>query len=314
MILKRREIPKRLLGYEAAIHRLEVDSVYYKRIERKLWNSKAGYGGEQIFDEEVSNFQYPYANFFLHDLTLKAESLFQIDSLFTTPSFFVVFDIKNLAGEIAIKETHLERINNNEKMAMENPFDQLRSTCDQLMLWLKREGVDIPIYSSLVFPFPKLVQQEKGAGGRILLPRGIKPYLRRIPYKPVLDDNKFEYILTKLLNSSIHFNPYPIFKREGIPLEHVLPGVLCIRCNKLGMKKVNKGWLCTYCNTFSKNAHKRAFKEYAMLVSNQITLDECKWFFGVEDYQQARRMLKSMNFREFEVGRRKKYILEFDDF
>lgn len=313
MILKRREIPKRLLGYEAAIHRLEVDSVYYKRIERKLWNSKAGYGGEQIFDEEVSNFQYPYPNFFLHDLTLKAESLFQIDSLFATPSFFVVFDIKNLAGEIAIKETHLERINNNEKMAMENPFDQLRSTCDQLMLWLKREGVDIPIYSSLVFPFPKLVEQEKGAGGRILLPRGIKPYLRRIPYKPVLDDNKFEYILTKLLNSTVSFNPYPIFKRERIPLDIVLTGILCTRCHALGMKKVNKGWLCTSCELLNPDAHIRAFQEYAMLISNQITLEECKWFFRVNDYHQIRRILKSMNFREIGAGRHRKYLIEFDE-
>lgn len=309
-MIKNRNIPVQLKGFEAAISRLDLNSMHYSKIQKKIHNIKAGYAGETIFDNAIERFTYDFPFYIFHDLMLEAEVRFQLDSLFVTQFFAVIFDVKNLAGELNFRESHLIKREGDSLTPMENPFDQLIFNHDQLKIWLNKRSLSLPIYTALVLPYPKIINHEKGPRGKILLPKGITPYLRRIKREHQwLDENRFHYLGFELLNCNHSYNPFPILKKEYIPLSELKTGIVCTRCKNLGMERVKRGWRCQKCGYFDMHAHVEAIKEYAMLVGNRITHSELAWFIDFNDQRVINRILNTSTLHKIGQGRYRKYII-----
>ena len=65
-------------------------------LETKYASRKAGFGGEQQLDMVFDNYSFPMQYRVLHDVSLISSTPFQIDTLFVTPSYAVIFEVKNI--------------------------------------------------------------------------------------------------------------------------------------------------------------------------------------------------------------------------
>ncbi len=69
----------------------------------------------------------------LHDVSLTSSTPFQIDTLFVTPTYAVVFEVKNISGELKIVNNPPQLIrvlNNGEVKGFNSPITQVENTSD----------------------------------------------------------------------------------------------------------------------------------------------------------------------------------------
>ena len=71
----------------------------------------------------------------LHDLSLRSSTHFQIDTLLITASYAVVFEVKNIAGELKVVNNPPQlicKLDNGEVKGFNSPITQLQSNCEFL--------------------------------------------------------------------------------------------------------------------------------------------------------------------------------------
>jgi len=116
LLYKERYAPLMLVGLQALIQRLPSSHGKFIDIQEEIRKRAAGFSGEGNFDRHIREFRpsYPYA--LLHDVCLKQSGVyFQMDSLLITPSFIIIFEIKNLAGKIIVKSNPTQFIHENSE-------------------------------------------------------------------------------------------------------------------------------------------------------------------------------------------------------
>ena len=91
-----------LEGLYAAIRRLPLGHGTLPVLETAYASRKAGFGGEQQLDKVFENYSFPMKYRVLHDVSLTSSAHFQIDTLFVTPTYAVIFEVKNISGELKI--------------------------------------------------------------------------------------------------------------------------------------------------------------------------------------------------------------------
>lgn len=107
-----------------------------------------------------------------------------------------------------------------------------------------------------------------------------------------------------------------VLKRFSISPDELLDGVACPVCARLAMRRVHGRWYCERCGAYSRNAHLRAFQDYALLVSREITNQEARRFLRMDSGDAATRLLKSLKMESTgsTKGRRYKLDFRFSDF
>lgn len=313
MALKEKSTPLTLFGLEVLEKRLEITDENYSFIRRKRLSSQAGIGGEEILHRAFRQNKFNHEYEIVHDLHLDANSKFQIDTVYFTPSYLIVLEMKNIAGKVRFEMNPRQMIRtllNGQIDAFDCPGIQLEKNVMLLKEWLFDRGFDLPVYGAVVFARSSTIFENEPPF-KVLFPSELPVYLRKIhqPGKE-MDSGTFQMLARELVESHIVFNPFPVCKTYKIESKQILTGVECKQCLELGMKKVKKGWICSQCGFIDRHAHREAIIEWFMLFGGELTNRECRRFLGIDNMQTATRILNDMNLKK--VGRFKSQTYSLD--
>ncbi|MEK5036448.1 NERD domain-containing protein [Sporosarcina sp. FSL K6-3457] len=302
MIYKKRRQPSEIIGLTALLSRLKPNSLLSKEISSDLAAMRAGLGGEERLDEVLSRHAFPNEHVFLHDLSLKSTGTFQIDTLYLTPSYAVIFEVKNMAGTLTFNENPPQLIRileNGQKRAFGSPAAQIERNQDLFSDWLHARGLALPIYPVIVFAYPKQIIEKPPSNIPVLFPNSVPGFLRRLPKShTILNSNELSALTKELMDSHAGYIPKPLYEKYNIPIDELKTGVTCKNCGHIGMKRALRTWHCKKCSTNDGFAHEQAITEWFLLVGRKMTNRECRRFLHIDKLQTATRIL-NMNVFDF---------------
>ncbi|MBY6037019.1 NERD domain-containing protein [Fictibacillus nanhaiensis] len=289
-----------------------------KEIEDHLAKHKAGFRGEQSLD-----YFYRYLPqdeiILLHNMRiLHDEYYFQIDTLILTPHFFIVLEIKNISGHIYFDHLFSQMIRTSEgnKESFDDPIQQVHRQAYHLSETLKLHKIPfIPIESLVVITNPKSLVESatshKDAIAKVIKSADLKTKFELFKEKhkeQILtkkDLRKVNKILVKL-HTPYHPNVCNLYQ---IKQTELLKGVFCPECENSFLLRRKRSWLCTDCNHTYPKAHVSALKDYALLVSTEITNRECKEFLNLSSSSEAYHLLSGLQLPYSGYRKSRKYHL-----
>lgn len=313
IISKTRSKPLLLDGLHTAIHRLQPGHAMLPILKGKYSAVKAGFGGEQQVDRIFQNYTFPVEHRIVHDLSLTSSTHFQIDTLFITPSYAVIFEIKNIAGMLKVTENPpqlVRTLDNGEVKGFNSPIAQLQNNRELLQDWFHSRNISLPIYGAVVLAYPTQRIELFNTSTPFLFPNTIPTFIRNLPIDSLVLDNKSLTLLTEeLINNHSEFIPKPICTTYSIQQNEIMTGVACPFCDLFGMKKYMKGWRCTACHRTSTNAHEQTIRDWFLLFGGKMTNKDCREFLQIERQQTAYRILQSMNLSIEGANRNRTYSM-----
>ena len=297
----------------ALIQRLSLSNSKRQDLENEYMRIKAGDLGEKVVMDSLEQLKLPYKFYTFHNLHLLIESRIQIDVFLLTPYFMLILEIKNIKGAIELRKNPsqlVRTLQDGEVNAFNSPEPQLQEYVHQFMRFFEEQGIHIPIYGAIVFPFSSSFIKQTSNTSTILLRNELKPFLRRIPTnKEYLSNKELEYWKSFFIRKHKEFNPYPLMERYNIPRANILNGVFCRECGKIGMQRIAYYWFCPHCHFKSSSGHETAIYEYLKIINSYITNAECRDFLGLNDINKSYRILKSMSLKKVGSYKNAKYTL-----
>lgn len=298
-----------LEGLSAAIKRFPRE---HPLLEAKYAAVKAGFGGEQQLDKVFENYSFSMNYRVLHDLSLTSSTFFQIDTLFVTPFYAIVFEVKNIAGELQVVDNPpqlIRKLETGEVKGFKSPITQVQSNCELLKDWFHARNLSLPIYGAVVLAYAKQRIDLFDTRTPFLFPNAVPTFIRGLPTEtPLLDDATFMEIVHELVARHREFIPKPICLTYPELRNKIMTGVACPACGFLGMKKYMKGWRCAACGGTSTDAHRQAIRDWFLLFGGKMTNRDCRDFLHVER-QSATRILQGMKLSEEGANRNRTYSL-----
>ena len=266
-------------------------------------------------DKVFENYAFSMNYRVLHDLSLKSSTHFQIDTLLITPSYAIVFEVKNIAGELKLVNNPpqlIRKLDNGEVKGFNSSITQLQSNCELLQDWFHSKHVALPIYGAIVLAYSKQRIELFDTKTPFLFPNAVPTYIRNLPIDtPLLDDGAFTGLVHELVASHREFIPNPICLTYPEIKNKIITGVACPSCGFLGMQKYMKGWRCTACDGTSVDAHKQAIRDWFLLYGGKMTNKDCREFLHIERQQTANRILRSMDLHTEGANRNRSYTMNF---
>lgn len=275
-------------------------------------NVKAGFYGEEKVARYLKEAQFVNnTQLFRHVILDGAE----IDAILINPRFICILEIKNITGELYFDKTTKQfyRIKNGMKEGMRNPELQLQRNVNILERRLQRQGLHVEIHGLIIFA---------SRAGIVIEPPTLFP---AIPIDALCDcveqmEAKAEELLSeehmvlvkKILASgepSIHDEE--LLERLNLHPSIIKGGVRCQRCFDIGMRRTHSTWWCVNCGYRDRSAHQAAFQEYQLLFGREITVNDVKWWLGIDDKYLVSRLMKS-NSEESQGRKNKRYFMKLD--
>ena len=208
-----------------------------------------------------------------HDVSLASSTYFQVDTLFITPWYAVLFEVKNIAGELTVTENPPQLIrvlDSGQVSGFKSPIAQLESNCELFRDWLYSRNLSLPVYGAVVLAYARQRIEVFDTNIPILFPSAVPTFIRKLPTtSPLLDDETFAHLLTQLSNSHRQFVPSPICETYSIRRSDIRTGVICPGCGFIGMEKYMGGWRCSSCGGTSRDAHKQAIRDWFLLFGGE---------------------------------------------
>ncbi|WP_274855149.1 nuclease-related domain-containing protein [Bacillus methanolicus] len=182
------------------------------------------------------------------------KSILEIDTLFLTPSFAVVFEVKNIAGSLKFIETPPQLIRTSadgQIDGFDSPAAQVERNVELLEEWIHIRGIHLPVYGVVVFAYPKQIVELAPVKTKVLFPKLIPSYIKSLYDKPSkLKKDSFNWLSTEIMSSHRNYIPPPICETYHIPRSDIRTGVACEFCGNLGMIKVLRNWRCSSCENY----------------------------------------------------------------
>lgn len=295
---------RRLLSHHAAIPALR----------SKHAAVQAGFGGEQELDKVFEGYAFTMKHGIFHDLSLASSAYFQVDTLFITPWYAVLFEVKNIAGELTVTENLpqlIRTLDSGQVSGFKSPIAQLESNCELFRDWLYSRNMSLPVYGAVVLAYARQRIEVFDTKIPILFPSAVPTFIRKLPTtSPLLDDKTFVDLLSQLSSSHRDFIPSPICETYSIRRSDIRTGVICPGCGVIGMEKYNGGWRCLACAKTSRDAHKRAIRDWFLLFGGGMSNKDCREFLRVNRQQTAHRLIMSMQLKSEGTYRNRVYTME----
>ncbi|WP_445505607.1 nuclease-related domain-containing protein [Niallia sp. 03091] len=285
MIIKNLEIPLLVSKTEALLARITPMHEKIPLIQSDLQKILAGYHGEKSL-AFVLSFLSEKEYYILHDLRLfDGKNYFQIDVLILTTKYFLILEVKNIAGELYFDTefNQLIRTKEGKDSAFADPLTQLKRIESQLKQWLKPH-ISIPIFGFVVISNPaslirisdphspftkKIIHRES-------LPFRIEEISNSIS-TPTLDEHKLKNTIKVIKKKNTPLNS-SILTKYNLKKEDIQKGVICENCGSLQMSRVNANWYCPKCYSKSKKAHINTLIDYYYIFGETITNQEVREF------------------------------------
>lgn len=284
MIYKERTLPKKLVGQQALLLRLNPTHEKFQRIKTDFLNAKAGFGGEREFDYKLREFQPAYPHAILHDICLQQDgTYFQMDSLLITPGFIVIFEIKNVAGKLNITTRptqFIKELPSGERSVLQSPIAELERKRFYLNNWLKQRNVEIPIVEFVVFAYQNELSIESPTTVPVAFSYEVPNYLRAMKVeREIIGAHQIKRIANKMVAAHQDYVPFPLCRQYKIDSGDIQRGIVCEQCQQLTMNwNQHKAWKCSACGHRSKVAHRQALSEWYCLIGDTVTNQQFRRF------------------------------------
>ncbi|OZU88250.1 hypothetical protein CIL03_11385 [Virgibacillus indicus] len=300
MIIRRRTKPLVLQKYDATVPRLRPNFPQLQEVQREQAVRTKGFEGEKAVDYHI-DFLAAEATI-LHDvcLTVMGKS-FQIDTLVNTPHAIFPVESKNYSGAITFDTVLRQMIRDDgrKETGFNYPVTQADLQKFKLQMWLQeRNFPDIPIYPFIAISDPATIIKVKGDDQELAktvahgahIPGMILAKNREYAEKHAkIDDRK---IGNAILRECREFD-IDIIKKHNIKASDLMPGVACLVCGVVGMKRIHGNWECGRCFNRSKTAHHKTIEDYLLVVKPWITNTDCMQFLNIKSRSAATRILQS---------------------
>ncbi|HDR7794331.1 TPA: NERD domain-containing protein [Bacillus luti] len=314
MIVKERRMPIYVRQLEALLRRLPAHHSKRNIIAENIAKYKAGYKGEQAIDYPLS-FLSEKEYSILHDVRLFDQNhYFQIDTIIISSRFLLFLEIKNIAGTLLFdsKFNQLIRILDGNSEGFPDPILQMKRQELQLKQWLSLHGFsNFPVESLVVISTPRTIikSSDDNLSNKIIhsanLPNKIKWLESKYKKKSIYNIHE---LIQKMM---VEHSPLQksVLENYQIKIEDLLKGVQCEECLSIPMLKIKRGWYCSNCNTLSKDAHKCALRDYALLIETTATNSKLKEFLNIQSSSIMKRILQLLEIPYVGEKKGRKYDL-----
>jgi len=322
LIKKERTIPLVIPKCEALLRRLPDQHPKRPQIEEQLAKSLKGYNGEKSIDYFLSELlSNKYYIFYGLRLPKNKTNYAQIDVLILTKFYILIIEVKNISGEIKI-DTELNQMIRkiNDKIEVYNdPFLQLERHKKTISTMLQSQNyLSLPIETLLLIsdpstyieftkPSKELIRKTVRSTNLVSKIESIdeKYRLERLSIK---DMNKLS---RSFIKKHTPLNP-DVLSMFQIDKNEIQKGVHCPKCSFLPIhKKKNRNkWYCPKCNGEYQDAHLATLRDYALLISQSITNQECRDFLQITSSDGAYRILQSLNLEQAGEKKTRRYHFE----
>ncbi|MDR7073234.1 nuclease-related domain-containing protein [Fictibacillus barbaricus] len=319
MIVKEATESIKIKKLREILKRTAMVSPIRKGVEDELAISLAGYRGEKSLDFHLE--MLPEDDCFIfHDLRIpRKSSYFQLDILILTSNFFLIIEVKNMAGTLIFDRIfhQLIRILNGVEETFPDPISQLYRQTFLFKEWLKRHRItDIPIESLVIISNPhtriKTIPEKANISKIVTHSSNLLARFHQYQNKykeEKISKKEIKKLYRQLLKQHTQ-NSSDLFQLFSYSEKDLLKGVACPKCESLPMDRMRHQWFCKKCLYFSKDAHIEALKGYALLLSSSITNRECCDFLQISSRHSAKYLLKALNLPVSSSGRHTKYDLD----
>ncbi|MDQ0298203.1 hypothetical protein J2S78_000611 [Salibacterium salarium] len=301
MIKKQRNKPLKLRQLESLYKRLHASHPKQQQIEKALSNYAAGYRGEQSIDYHLT-FLNP-AHMIFHDLRLRNSlGYFQIDTLILTSSFFLIIEVKNIAGTLSFDPHRYQMVRkvNGTVEGFSDPRLQVKRHHLQFEKWLEQQQIPIPpIYKVVVISFPTTIIEAPSSSLEKVIHAAQLPYdileLEMQHPNLTISPKSMEQIASRLKR---HHRPLDTNMVQHFEIDPgaIKSGVQCEACDEIPMK-YSTGWKCAVCGHRSKNTHIKALIDCALLFQTTITNEQSCHFLGLPSRKTGTRILRSLQLK-----------------
>ncbi len=307
MIKKQRTIPLRVHILRAMKRRVRPNHEKYEDLLMELGIKEAGIYGEQALDYYLKLLpETDTTHFIFHDLRLPyRDTHFQIDTLIIFSNFCLLLEVKYVRGTIYFDPKNnqlIQEVEDKPLKALQDPILQVSNQCYKLTSWLKHKNLPIvPCEKLVVLTNPKVIVKvlsspsivEKHVIKSPALSEKVIPLHKKNPTQ-FFDKKTLNRICRLLIKDHTPLRSSPIEQYKVITSD-ILTGVLCPNCpHHVVMKRIHGKWRCPNCLLLSHDAHIEALRDYALLISSEITMEELRRFLRIDNNYIIRRLLKNM--------------------
>lgn len=273
-------------------------------IERDLAKRWAGYWGEIALANYVK--ELPQDKYLiLHDLQLQLNGIhFQIDSLLLSKNFILIIEAKNIIGTLTFDNVFHQLIRKNPDET-EECFEDPRVQCKRLQSllrgWLVKHHMNVlPIETLIFFKSTRTILKtntnDKVDFSKICKARDIFNKIDELE-KKYAQEKVNQQTISKMGKMLLkHHSPTLINILEIYKLSErdIQTGVCCPKCLGIPMNYQRGKWLCSTCNTSSKDAYLEALNDYFYIIKPMVANCEFRLFLHLPNNNTAQKILRSL--------------------
>lgn len=319
LIRKVRTVPIIILILEALLRRIPPEHPKRPQIQVELVKRKKGYRGELSLNYYLDLIDTPEFLIF-HDIRLiDGKSFFQIDTLMITPYFFLILEVKNIAGTLYFEDDSNQMIRtfNNEEEGMANPMLQALRHSRQFKNWLTQRKLPLlPIEHLVIISDPKTIIKASRPSifTKVMhnanLPFTFEKFQNRHT-KETLTMKEMKKIAGTIERHHTPKKPDPLVQ-FSISQTEIQTGVHCPKCSAVPIERKRGYWYCVNCCTKSQDAYIQAVQDYTLLIKPAFTNEEMRDFLQIPSSKFVFRLLKSMDLEY--AGEKKGRMYRFPQF
>ncbi|MFJ5713622.1 nuclease-related domain-containing protein [Neobacillus sp. NPDC093127] len=314
--------PQRLFLTEILKRRLISGHRKYQEIERDLAKRWAGYWGEIALANYVKELpQEKYLIF--HDLQLQVNGInFQIDTLLLSQNLILIIEAKNILGTLVFDNVFKQLIRQNAdrtEESFEDPRVQAQRLQSLLRKWLVKNGLNLLPIEQLVFfksatkTILKTNPGDRTDFSKVCKGRDILNKINNLEqsYNQERVDSETITKIGKFLLSQHSPKPINILKEYNLTKKDIRSGVCCPNeiCLHIPMTYKRGKWICTVCQTTSKDAHLDALSDHFHLLGTTITNFEFRNFLHLPTIHTSQKFLFRLNLPATGKTKNRKYQL-----
>ena len=308
-----RDKPRMLIGLPRLVARLPVNSVEREEFEQRYQRIQVGYSGELKVDDFLESLNLPSSTRILKNIELSLEGgqSFQIDLLVISEKYILLFEVKNIAGELTFESNPNQLVRNLQGRVtkMDCPVTQLLNTKSYLERWLKQRGYSISVMSKIIWANQQAFIKVAPENASVIFMKEIPLLLKALEsYPEIMNLKDIEHLIESIKRHQVVYNPFPLREYFRINEAILKKNQLCPTCH-LTLHYVNhKTRFCSNCQVNEKTDYEGALQDWFIVFGRTITSKECQEFLGLSNRHQAKYAIRTTGLKKVGKSVATKYI------
>ena len=322
MIIKERQYLVKAKKLEALRRRLKQNHHQATIIEHEYAKILAGYRGEQSLNYFLSFL--PQEQFFIfHDLrlpSLQNEYFFQMDILLLSQQFFLIIEVKNIAGSVIYDPSNQQLIqsHHDKETVYRDPFLQVQRQKQQLYKWTEKANIAMspPISTLVILSNSQTLIKENASSQNLKLIRPdrlinkISEYEKMYKHE-IISQKDIKKLSRQILKGHID-EEYNVMQKFELTTKDLTPGIHCPKCSHLPMIRKRYSSICPQCKYENNDVYLPSLQDYYYLFGDTINNPQLRSFLQIPSRHSARRIFNKLNLPHNGNTKAATYTLPFD--